>query len=427
MDPEKDRRLVIHIAIIQFPGSNTERETLMACRRVGLNPIEFLWNEPTEKLSEFDGYVIVGGFAYEDRSRAGVIAALDPIMKQIRLEAEKGKPVLGICNGAQILVESGLVPGLKNYRVGMALTNNKRVQGGHVIGVGYYNTWVNLKMSAPSNRCAFTRHLNSGEWIKIPLAHGEGRFIIPNVLLEKMISNNQTVYRYCDDNGKIVDEFPTNPNGSMYNLAAVCNPAGNIMAMMPHPERTEKGDVVFSSMKEFIENKNPVSDHNLFFDRPHYKMVDYKPKGDATEWIIDMIITDNEASSVRNALDHLGHNVSITRQTHWEISMDGDRESILKKIDATGELYNSNKEFISQPKDSEKNTSFLVRQKEDMLGRAKYESLKERFEIDGITDLKRGVIWNVTVNSGSFDTVLNDILGTHILFNPLSHECYRIN
>ena len=427
MDPEKGRRLVIHIAIIQFPGSNTERETLMACRRVGLNPIEFLWNEPTEKLSEFYGYVIVGGFAYEDRSRAGVIAALDPIMKQIRLEAEKGKPVLGICNGAQILVESGLVPGLKNYRVGIALTDNKRVQGGHVIGVGYYNTWANLKMSAPSNRCAFTRHLNSGEWIKIPLAHGEGRFIIPNVLLEKMISNNQTVYRYCDDNGNIVDEFPTNPNGSMYNLAAVCNPEGNVMAMMPHPERTENGDVVFSSMKEFIENENPVSDHNLSFDRPHYEMTDYKANSNATEWIIDMIITDNEASSVRNALDHLGHNVSITRQTHWEISMDGDRESILKKIDATGELYNSNKEFISQPKDSEKNTSFLVRQKEDMLGRAKYESLKERFEIDGITDLKRGVIWNVTVNSGSFDTVLNDILGTHILFNPLSHECYRIN
>ena len=427
MDPEKDSRLVIHIAIIQFPGSNTERETLMACRRVGLNPIEFLWNEPTEKLSEFYGYVIVGGFAYEDRSRAGVIAALDPIMKQIRLEAEKGKPVLGICNGAQILVESGLVPGLKNYRVGIALTDNKRVRGGHVIGVGYYNTWANLKMSAPSNRCAFTRHLNSGEWIKIPLAHGEGRFIIPNVLLEKMISNNQTVYRYCDDNGNIVDEFPTNPNGSMYNLAAVCNPEGNVMAMMPHPERTENGNVVFSSMKEFIENENPVSDHNLSFDRPHYEMTDYKANSNATEWIIDMIITDNEASSVSNALDHLGHNVSIARQTHWEISMDGDRESILKKIDATGELYNSNKEFISQPKDSEKNTSFLVRQKEDMLGRAKYESLKERFEIDGITDLKRGVIWNVTVNSGSFDTVLNDILGTHILFNPLSHECYRIN
>ena len=107
--------------------------------------------------------------------------------------------------------------------------------------------------------------------------------------------------------------------------------------------------------------------------------------------------------------------------------MDGDHESILKKIDDTGELYNSNKEFISQPKDSKNITSFLVRQKQDMIGRAKYESLKKRFEIDGITDLKRGVIWNVTVNSGSFTSVLNDILGTHILFNPLSHECYRIN
>ena len=87
---------MINIAIIQFPGSNTERETLMACHRVGLNPIEFLWNELTEKLSEFDGYVIVGGFAYEDRSRAGIIADIDQIMKHIRLEAENGKHVLGI-------------------------------------------------------------------------------------------------------------------------------------------------------------------------------------------------------------------------------------------------------------------------------------------------------------------------------------------
>ena len=104
------------IAIIQFPGSNTERETLMACKRVGLNPVEFLWNEPIEKLLKFNGFVIVGGFAYEDRSRAGAIAALDPIMKQIKIEAEKGKPVLGICNGAQILVESGLIPGLDDHR-----------------------------------------------------------------------------------------------------------------------------------------------------------------------------------------------------------------------------------------------------------------------------------------------------------------------
>ncbi|MBT6709268.1 MAG: phosphoribosylformylglycinamidine synthase I, partial [Candidatus Marinimicrobia bacterium] len=302
----------INIAIIQFPGSNTERETLMACRRVGLNPVEFLWNEPAEKLSDFDGIIIVGGFAYEDRSRAGVIAALDPIMKQIKLEAKNGKPVLGICNGAQILVESGLVPGLANHRVGIAITDNKRVKDGHVLGVGYYNTWANLQLTASAGRCTFTRHLKTGDFINVPLAHGEGRFIIPHELLEKMITNEQTVFRYCDNNGIISDEFPTNPNGSMHNLAAVCNPKGNVMAMMPHPERTENGDTIFSSMKDYIENGNPISSHTLSFDRPHYEVKNYESNGDSTEWIIEMIITDNEAASVHNALNHLGFDVSIT-------------------------------------------------------------------------------------------------------------------
>jgi len=419
--------MAINIGIIQFPGSNTERETIMACQRVGMNPVEYFWNEPAAKLSDLNGYIIIGGFAYEDRSRAGVIAALDPIIKQIKVEAGKGKPVLGICNGAQILVESGLVPGLEGHRVGIALTDNKRVKNGHVVGVGYYNTWINLKMSTPSDRCAFTRHLKPNEWINIPLAHGEGRFIIPDELLKKMITNDQTVFRYCDKGGKIANEFPTNPNGSMHNLAAVCSPAGNVMAIMPHPERTENGDTIFSSMKEFIEDGNPITNHTLSFNRPHYEVTSYESNGNSTEWVIDMIITDNEASSVHDALDRLGHDVTISRQTHWEISTDGDRETILQKIDATGELYNSNKEFISKTTSTENTASFLVRQKEDMLGRAKLESLTKRFEIDGITDLKRGVIWNVIVNGGGSEVILNNILNTHILFNPLSHECYQIN
>ena len=415
-----------NIAIIQFPGSNTERETFMACRRVKLNPVGFLWNEPAEKMPDFDGFIIVGGFSYEDRSRAGVIAALDPIMKQIKIEAEKGKPVLGICNGAQILVESGLVPGLDDHRVGVALTDNKRVKNDHVVGVGYYNTWVNLQLTASAGRCAFTRHLKTGSWIHVPLAHGEGRFIIPNELLEKMIENEQTVFRYCDDEGLLSNEFPTNPNGSVFNLAALCNAAGNVMAMMPHPERTKKGDAIFSSMKSFIKNKNPVSDHTLSFEQPPYCAENYQPKTSPAEWVIDMIITDNEASSVQNTLSQLGFDVSLSRQTHWEISTYGARESILQKIDKTGELYNSNKEFILENTSMKNSTSFLVRPKEDMIGRAKLESLTNRFEINGITDLKRGVIWNVTVNSGNIETTLNELLDTRILFNPLSHECYRI-
>ena len=415
------------IAIIQFPGSNTERETLMACHRAGLNPVEFLWNEAPEKLSEFDGFVIVGGFSYEDRSRSGIIASLDPIMKQVRIEADFGKPVLGICNGAQILVESGLVPGLKDHRLGIAMTDNKRIKNGNVIGVGYYNTWANLQMSVPYTRCAFTHHLKKSEWINIPLAHGEGRFIIPDEILSQMINNDQTVFRYCDNRGNIIDEFPTNPNGSVYNLAAVCNPAGNVMAMMPHPERTKNGDVIFSSMKESIKNTLPSKNYTLSFEQPHYEVAPYESNGNSTEWIIDMIITDNEAASVHNALDHLGYNVSISRQTHWEIKTHGDRKSVLQKIDESGELYNSNKEFISKAIAKENTTSFLVRQKEDMIGRSKLETLTNRLEIGGIANLNRGVIWNVTVNSGNLNDVLSGVLNTHLFFNPLSHDCYRIN
>ena len=415
------------IAIIQFPGSNTERETFMACHRVGLLPVGFLWNQPLEELSNFDGYIIVGGFSYEDRSRAGVIAALDPIIKQIKVEAKSGKPVLGICNGAQILVESGMVPGLENGRVGVALTDNKRIKKNHVIGVGYYNTWANLTVSVPPNRCAFTRKLKPEESINIPLAHGEGRFIVPSELLEKMIKNKQTVYRYCDEGGNIIDEFPTNPNGSTYNLAAVCNPAGNVMAMMPHPERTSNGDVVFSSMKDFINNNNPISSYTLKHDFPNDKIDHYTSAKKSQQWIIDMIITDNDAVSVNNALVSLGHDVTLTRQTHWEIESSNNSGSVMNKIEETGELYNSNKEFVSKVIKKEKTKSFLIRQKDDILGRSKLQSLKEKFEIEEISNIKRGVIWNLTINSGNFESIINQILETHILYNPLTYECYEIS
>ena len=417
----------IKIGIIQFPGSNTERETFMACNRVGIEPVEFLWNDNPKKLSNLDGYIIVGGFSYEDRSRAGIIAALDPIMRQLTVESKKNKPLLGICNGAQILVESGLVPGLKNNQVGMALTDNKRIKDGHVIGVGYYNTWVNIKMSATSNRCAFTRKLKKEQIIKIPLAHGEGRFVIPKSLLKKIISNNQAVYQYCDEEGKTLDEFPFNPNGSIHNLAAVCNNQGNIMAMMPHPERTKNGDFVFHSMKDFIQQNNPITNHVLKHNKEKVELKKYKAVDSSTEWVVNMIITDNEASSVQNSLIQLGYDVVLTRQTHWEITTDGEKEKIMNKIESSGELYNSNKEFLSNIKTNEKTISILVRQKEDIYGRLKQESLKHRFQINGLVKLKRGVVWNLSSKRGNIETIIYEILETNILFNPLSHECYRIN
>ena len=414
------------VAIIQFPGSNTERETIMACQRVGINPVEFLWNSSLEILSNFDGYIIVGGFSYEDRSRAGVIASLEPIMKQIKKESTFGKPILGICNGAQILVESGLVPGSDDNDLKIALTDNKRIKNNNVLGVGYYNTWANLKMSTPPNRCAFTRHLKTNNSIEMPLAHGEGRFMIPKQLLDEIIKNNQSVFRYCNKDKNILDEFPTNPNGSVYNIAAICNHAGNVMAIMPHPERTENGDPIFSSMKEYIESGNPVTNHALNLKQSFDKYPDYVFKKNITTWKISTIITDNIASTVEQKLQNFGYDVTINRQVCWEIETNNKKKNILEKINGTGELYNSNKEYINKTK-NKSDISFLIKQKDNVEGRIKYESLTTRFKIEGLITINKGIIWNVSVNSGNINDTINQIFKTNILHNPISHECYKIN
>ena len=415
------------VAIIQFPGSNTERETFIACARNNINAVEFLWNDDHNKLDQFDGYIIVGGFSYEDRSRAGVIAAQDEIIKEIIIQSESGKPVLGICNGAQILVESGMVPGLRNYDIGAALTENKRVKSGKILGQGYYNVWTNLKMNVDPARSAFTKHLQKGEIIRIPLAHGEGRFVIPETLLNEMVVNEQDLYKYCDENGSTINEFPTNPNGSINNIAAICNSAGNVMAMMPHPERTTRGDAIFSSMKKYIDDKSKPRFKTLKFKPAKLKQNKYPKDSSKIMWLIDMFITDNEAISVENALQQIGFDVRIKRQIMWEIEIEKDSKDTLEKIKKSGTLFNPNKEFIKKQTEPDLNVaSILVCQKENIQGRAAYETLKSSMGIDKVLQIKHGVLWNLKINGSNFENDLERILKTNILFNQISYEYYRI-
>ena len=321
----------VKIGIIQFPGSNTERETMMACQRAGMEPVEFLWNMPKDNLSSLDGYIIVGGFSYEDRSRAGVIAALDPIIKKIKDQVHLGKPVLGICNGAQILIESGMVPGSDGDHLMIALTKNKQIKDEKVVGVGYYNCWANLLLSVSPELCAFTCDMNERETIKIPLAHGEGRFVMSDVLIKKLISNGQTVFRYCNEKSKTKHEFPTNPNGSVYNLAAISNAGGNVMAMMPHPERTINGDKIFSSMKKYISENIKKRDLQLKHKPDKDVIKSYRSCEKSIVWKIEMIITDNEADTVQTALAEMGILTSVKRQTWWEMEIAGEAILLLKK------------------------------------------------------------------------------------------------
>lgn len=415
----------MRIGIVQFPGSNCERETILAVKRAGMEPVEFLWNESHEKLREFDGYIIVGGFSYEDRSRAGVIAALDPVMQEIKLQSEAGKPILGICNGAQVLVETGLVPGLENNKLGMVLAENKRISHGKILGTGFYNAWVNIRLSDRHQRNAFTRHLKPSDIMHIPVAHGEGRFVMSEALLQEIKTQGLNVYQYCDESGKIDEHFPVNPNGSMDNIAAISNKAGNVMAIMPHPERTTNGDAIFTSMRDYIAEGHRQETVPLYYYPRKTEIPAYKKQVTNHECIVELMITDNHALTVQNTLRQLGIPVKVRRQVHWDIRCES--ADTLERIKKTGVLYNQRKEMELAPGEvkSENAAVYLVRAKEDLLGQQKQQTLEDHFSIQGIKSLNHGMLWHFEADDAKIAELAAQILSTNIIFNPYAHDCYQ--
>jgi phosphoribosylformylglycinamidine synthase len=215
-----------HIAVLQLPGVNCEDESARALDGLGARAEIFRWTRPTAELRAFDGYLIPGGFSYQDRVRAGAIAAKDPLLEVIAAAAASGKPILGICNGCQVLVEAGLVPGREADRVEIALAPN-RFPGRR----GYHARWVNLAAVAGA-ASPFV-----ADWpgpLPIPVAHAEGRFTHEDPeFFAKLLAAGHVALRYVGLDG----EPGGNPNGSLLDCAGLTNGRGNVLALMPHPER----------------------------------------------------------------------------------------------------------------------------------------------------------------------------------------------
>ncbi|HKU49421.1 MAG TPA: phosphoribosylformylglycinamidine synthase subunit PurQ [Nitrososphaera sp.] len=199
------------IGIAVFPGSNCDRDVHHVLNNVLGVQADFLWHTK-DRISGYDAMIIPGGFAFGDRLRAGIIAAHSPIIQEVKRMAKDGTPVLGICNGFQILVESGLLPG--------ALMMNDSLR--------FVCRWTRVRVT--NNDTPFTHKFESRQSFSIPVAHGEGRYVADPDTLKELKRNGQVVLRYDGDD----------PNGSTDLIAAICNERGNVMGMMPHPERASE-------------------------------------------------------------------------------------------------------------------------------------------------------------------------------------------
>jgi len=235
----------MRFGVVTFPGSNCDRDCLYVLGRVLGQDATALWYEE-HSVDGLDCVILPGGFAYGDYLRAGAIASTAPIMAAVRRFARIGGLVLGICNGFQVLLEAGLLPGaMVRNRTGRFLSQNVYIR-------------------VESTQTPFTATLRVGQILQMPIAHGEGNFYAPPQLLEALDSSGQVVFRYCERDGQI--SASANPNGACANIAGVTNAGGNVLGLMPHPERSSErilgsadGRGLFESViSSFTSSKRPL-------------------------------------------------------------------------------------------------------------------------------------------------------------------------
>lgn len=227
--------------MVVFPASNCDIDVYYLLKEVYQKNVEYIWHTDTD-LSQYDVIILPGGFSYGDYLRAGAMSATSPIMDSVEKHAKAGKLVLGICNGFQVLTERQMLPG--------ALIQNENIK--------FICDDVYLKVE--NTNTPFTNQCKVGQVLKIPIAHGEGNYIVDENILEEMQSNGQILFRYSSEAGEVSKKY--NPNGSIANIAGIINKEGNVLGMMPHPERCGEellgniqGRAIFDSIMHYLENK----------------------------------------------------------------------------------------------------------------------------------------------------------------------------
>lgn len=224
----------MRFGIVVFPGTWSDTDCHYVCSDVLGQQAEYVWHQEKD-LSSYDCMVVPGGFSYGDYLRAGAIARFSPVMTALNEFAAKGRPVIGICNGFQILCEAGLLPGV--------LRRNRHLE--------YRCQWTNLRTERTDT--PFSRNCQQGQVLQVPVSHGEGNYYADEATVAQLEEEGRILFRYVESSGQVTDS--ANPNGSVHNIAGIVNERGNVLGMMPHPERScedllgsTDGNLIFQSI-----------------------------------------------------------------------------------------------------------------------------------------------------------------------------------
>jgi phosphoribosylformylglycinamidine synthase len=207
--------------VVVFPGSNCDHDAFHVLSSVLGQPTEWVWHQSTQ-VNHLDTIVLPGGFSYGDYLRTGALASHSPVLGAVKKFAERGGLVLGICNGFQILLEAGLLPG--------AMLRNRRLK--------FLCRFVHLRVETTDT--PFTTACQQGQVLKMPIAHMDGSYFADEAALRELEKNNQVIFRYATPTGEVVDDAEANPNGALANIAGICNRERNVLGLMPHPERASE-------------------------------------------------------------------------------------------------------------------------------------------------------------------------------------------
>lgn len=420
------------VAIIYFPGSTGISSVQRALTAVGLAHERVLWNT-TDSLNSYDAFILPAGCSYGNRIRPGVVAAHTAMMRQLKQAAGHGKPILGIGNGCQILIEAGVLPGVEPAVLAGATTMNVRKQAQDIIGVEFYHSKVYVKHVVADRRTVFTNGLPIGTVLPARVADTAGCFTFPEELALELERNQQIVLKYCTAEGAVLNDFPTNPNGAMWGIAGLCNPAGNVVGYIPELERDDQGTVMFAGLQRSLTRPFVPSGKPLQWQPGTATVKRYHPSVESLNIYVESAQTICAARMAEALLRQRDFHVNVQCKRYWEIWHDVDKqqlEVITKALVASSVLLNDAiDQYTVQLAPAGEAVRILVRDMNDYKGKYAIQQLRQKNSTLEINNIIQGTLWEVSFSEVVTEDRMNligQILQTYVFYNPYAQECYIV-